>query len=355
MSRFYCSFLIPLFLIISCGKNDQSASKSDSTRTVSETERIMDSLDQRPADLQPVGSATMLAYRFTKGEAFTYTFETKTHVEQQTDTIKQVSDQDLKFTYDFQVIDFDEALGISKLKATCIKISFRGKYDAREFSYDSDSPLDKMQERMFAQYNAPLRQPFRIDVASDGTIKSISDVEKIVERLMGNDYKTAKFETKKRITEEYANNTIKDQLQLLFQKLPEKPVATDSVWNITWEGILGFLKVRHIANYQLNGIRQKGDERIAHIGIKMKSQYVGPKMMETEQGQATVEQFDVRGSGSSEFDLAKTRTRARVMQQEVSTAWSVVPPEELKKQIPNLGTIRMSQRANVSTKVEEIR
>ncbi len=349
------------FWIMNCGgKKVGKSSPEDSTQktdssSVALTPSIkkMDSLQQKPKDLQQVNTATMLKYIFKKGDVFSYRIHTITHVEEQTDTLKQISNQDVSFTYHFEVLNADPNGG-AKLQATCTQLVFYGKYGNREMSYNSDSKIDKTQEKLFAQYNAPLNIPFEVYVNAEGTLTSVSKVEKIVEKLMGNDFKKAKADAKKKVAEDYANVSLKDVIQLAFQKLSEKPVANDSAWNIVWEGILGFLKVKNVATYTLLGVRDEGKGKLAHIGIQMRTNYVGPPKMETGQGVATIERFDVKGTGTTLFDLTQNRSQKRVMEQVLVTKLSVDPPPDLKKEMPNIGIIHISQRATISHTIESL-
>lgn len=339
-------------LFCNCGQKKSEIKKTDSTTApITSASQRMDSLQEKPKDLQPVGSATMIKFIFKKGETFGYKVHTITHVEEQTDSIKQINDQTIQYTYKFEVLEANQEGG-GKLKATCTAISFHGKYGNHEMSYNSDTPPDKKQEKMFAQYNAPLNMPFEIDVNSEGTVTNVAKVDKIIERLMGNDYKTAKADAKKQVAEDYGNNALKDVIQLAFQKLSDKPVADENSWNITWTGAIGFLKVKNVATYTLQGVKISGNEKLAHIGIQMKSMYVGPPKLETGQGEATISQFDIRGTGSTQFDLIRNRTFKRTMQQILQTKLVVDPPKELKEQVPGMKLIHISQNATISTTVE---
>ncbi len=348
------SHVVPLFLLLlaaGCGSKKGGEESKSASQGSASPKTAMDSLQQVPGDVQKVREATLLKFLFNKGDVFAYRIRSVTQVEEQTDTVRQTSRQDVAYTYRFEVLDADAA-GNGHLRATCTEVVFRGAYGPRQLSYDSKAPSDKNQEKMFAQYNAPLNTPFEITVSPEGTVRGVSKVEKVVERLMGNDYKTSKADAKRQVAEDYGNNALKDIVQMAFQKLSEKPVATDSSWSITWDGAIGFLRVKNVGTYTLNGVKKEGAQNFAHIGIRMRSQYVGPQQVETGQGMATINQLDVKGTGKTMFDLDRHRTRSRHMEQELMTRITVDPPKELKDQMPNIGLIRMSQHATISWSIE---
>lgn len=342
---------LSLVIVLSCGEKKIEEAKKE---TPSSSEVKQDSelpVVEKPKDLQPVTSATMMKFVFKKGDVFGYKIQTITHVVEQTDSTKQVNHQDIRYSYKFEVLDSDGS-GTGRLKATCTEVVFNGKFGAKEMSYNSSSVLDKAQEKMYSQYNAPLNVPVEIRVNSEGTVVSISSEEKIAERLMGGDFKTSKAKARKQVATDYANTSIKSIIQLAFQKLSDEPVANDSAWVIIWEGTIGFLQVKNIATYTLLGVKTDAIGKYAHISMSMRSNYIGPKKVETGQGEATIETFDVKGTGTALFDLEKNRPRKRVMEQKLLTKIVVDPPEDLKQQMPNLGLIHISQHATVNTMVE---
>ena len=351
--------IIPLIACIAlslyaldCGEKTPPVSKGDSTAAANPSTVYVPPAE-KPKDLEPMSQSTMMKFVFTKGEKFSYHMRTITDVSETTDSVVQSSMQDLAFTYSFEVLGTDPD-GTGRLSAECSHVQFKGKYGNREMSYDSSSPKDKAQEKTFAQYSAVLRNPFEIEVSAEGTIISIKNVDRIIEKIAGSDYKSMKLEARKQIAEDFANNTLKNQLQIVFQKLSDKPVANDSSWTIEWEGNLGFLQVKNTALYTLQGVKTDASGSMAHIGIAMKTQYIGPKKMDTGQGMATIQALDAKGTGSTVFDLTKHRTKKRSMDQKLLTRLVVDPPQELKAQMPNIGLIKISQDASIKTTVVEV-
>ena len=113
------------------------------------------------------------------------------------------------------------------------------------------------------------------------------------------------------IARDYAETGIKAVLQLAFQKLAETPVGKDSSWSIIRPDRIGYLAVRNAATYTVRDIVKSPNGQVAHIDAAIKSDYVGKKVMDTGQGMATMNEFDVNGLGSTVFNLDFGRVRRR--------------------------------------------
>jgi len=173
--------------------------------------------------------------------------------------------------------------------------------------------------------------------------------------LMQEDYNTTEFKTKKLIERQYGESTLKNVIQLAFQKLENKQLRVDSSWYLNWTGNQGYLKLENKAKYTLQGFENTSAGRLAHIVVKMKSDYLGERKIDTGQGMATVDHFDITGSGTSTFNMDTGRSQSRKLHQNVSLKFFVEVPTELKQMAPDQAKdFWMVQNATVENVIEPL-
>jgi hypothetical protein len=291
-----------------------------------------------PANLERSGSAMLLRYKFVKGDKFGLEITTIENVKLTRDTTTQQNKQTLTYRYVFEVI---EALpdGAARLKATCLRVKFDGDYSdvrgRKKMSYDTDEKNSTDKQKLFGQYIAQHRIGLILDIDAMGTIRKVGNVTEVIKQLLGRDYATTAAATKAQLENDYADNVLKNALQLAFQKFDEAPVAVDSSWSIGWTGPIGWMQLRHNAVYTLKGFAQESEGRVAYVVVNLKSEYVGGKTVDTGEGTATIQQFDVGGSGSTRFNMDRGICLDRRMKQHIFARFFIEPPEELKKMAPD--------------------
>jgi hypothetical protein len=183
----------------------------------------------------------------------------------------------------------------------------------------------------------------------------VSKYDEVIKRLLGKEFNTIKQDARQKIAADFAEKGLKEILQTAFQKLEDRPVGVDSTWHHLWAGDLGFMKIKNDATYTLKGFSQGAHGKFAHISAVMTSKYIGSKRLDTGQGMATVEEFDVKGSGATIFDMAQGRADSRKLTQTIRVRFFIEPPDELKQAAPEQAkNFRITQNATVESTVEKI-
>jgi hypothetical protein len=310
-----------------------------------------------PASLDTQGDATTFIYRFTAGEIFGYSIRNVERVKMTRDTAVETNVQEVTYRYAFKVVAV-AADGSATLQATCLGVTFSGEYQTpsgkKSMSYDSDKANSPQTERTYAKYGAPVKTPFEITVDSGGLITSVGKLDGVIRRLMGDDYKTAKAQARGMIEKDYGENGLKNIVQLAFQTFDGKPVGVDESWVRTWSGKFGYLAAEHTGTYTLKGYSGEQGARQAHFAIALTSRYMGSRKLDTGQGIATMEEFTVRGSGHTAFDMARGRSASRKLVQTVFTKLWVEVPAELKQLQPELHDFWWITDGSVDNEIEPI-
>lgn len=346
--------LAVLLFISACG-NSGGGGAADSTSAAAGDSLTADV----PANLERGEGPIQLALRFRKGDAFGYAIKTTQNVAITSDTIVDKSVQTMTYRYRFDVLD-TLSDGSARLRATCLAMRFEGEYESagtkKSMRYDSGEKNDPAKEKMFMQYAACVGAPFEIVLSPQGRIERVGGTDAVIQRLLGADRKTMSSDAVAKVTADYSENGLKGIVQQAFQKLPERPVAADSLWKHSWGGTLGFLRLQNDATYTLKGFQQRPEGRAAIITAKMTSRYTGDKRLDTGQGMATVHAFDVSGSGLTVFDLAAGRPASRAIMQKVYAKFFVEPPAELKQVAPDQAKdFWWIQEATIGNTVETIK
>jgi hypothetical protein len=279
----------------------------------------------------------MLNYRMRAGDTFGYMIKNVEDVSITQDTIININHQELSWWYRFEVLEVQPGGGV-RLRTTCDRVLFTGSYDGpggvQNVRYDSREKNEYDTEKKFAQYNAPVNTPFVIVVANDGRIADITELTEVIKNYLKDDYRTTKSNQLGGISRDYADTGLRSVLQLAFQKLAETPVGRDSSWTIVRPEHIGYLAIRNAAVYTVLDMVKSPSGRVAHIDAAISSAYTGDKKMDTGQGMATMDDFDVKGRGSTAFNIDKGRVQRRRLRTNVKVKMWVEPPEELKKMVP---------------------
>jgi len=276
-------------------------------------------------------------YQFRVGDRFGYSIYSEENVN--LDSEKQVQENVQKLThwYRFEVLEATPGGG-GRLRVTCDRVLFSGSYKSgrgeNKIDYDSDADNTYDVEKRFAEHNAPVNAPFEIVVESNGRISAIEKLDAMVKNYLRDDYGTTRSQDLGGIMETLSQQKLKPVLQRAFQNLSQGPVAKDSTWVLTNLEHLGYLSYRSTAVYAVRDIVKSATGRRMHIDYDMTSQYVGKKEVDTGQGIATMDVFDVTGKGLTVFNMERGRVQRRKWRTDVDVRMYVEPPEELKQVAP---------------------
>ena len=344
-------FLSSLAALASCVRSGKTPGTSDSTA-------VKDSSLSGGAKLERTAELVRLAMHGNKGDSFAYVLTSFQDVTMTRDSSVEKSRQRMAYRYRFDVLETSDD-GSSRLRVTCLGMKFKGEYssngESKTMQYDSGEKNDPAKDKQFAQYNAPVNAPFEIQLSKEGKIETVSKYEEVIKRLLGKEFNTIKQEARQKIANDFAEHGLKDIVQTAFQKLEDRPLGVDSAWHHLWAGDLGFMKIRNDATYTLKGFSKGDHGRLAHISAVMTSKYIGSKTLDTGQGMATVEDFDVKGSGATVFDIEKGRPDSRTLPQTIHVRFFIDPPAELKQAAPDQAKgFRITQNATVESTVEKI-
>lgn len=355
--RYLFVFLYSFLSLTACKSGDQQQAEAgavvDSARQVMENETY--TTDDRGPSIA-LDAPVTLFYRMREGDTFGYLIRNTEDVTVVQDTIANINHQVLSYWYRFEVM---EAMpeGGARLRTTCDRVSFSGTYDGpggkQTVTYDSQEKNSYEIEKRFAQYNAPVNTPFVIVIDKDGRIADVTGLTDVIKNYLKDDFRTTKSNQMEGIARDYAETGLKAVLQLAFQKLAETPVGKDSSWTIVRPDRIGYLAVRNSAVYTVRDVVKAPSSKVAHIDAAISSAYVGKKVMDTGQGMATMDEFDVKGIGSTVFNLEKGRVQRRRLRTDVKVKMWVEPPAELKELAPDQAhDFWYSQKASVENVIE---
>lgn len=332
-------FLISFLTLTAC--NGGAKQQANGEAVVDSATQALENATYTAEDKGPsitLDAPVMLTYRMKPGDTFGYKIENVEDVTIIQDTINNINHQNLSYWYRFEVLEVQPEGG-ARLRVTCDRVIFSGTYDGprgkQSVKYDSQEKNAYDVEKKFAQYNAPVNTPFVIVIAKDGRIADITELTEVIKNYLKDDYRTTKSNQMTGIARDYADSGLKSVLQLAFQKLAEVPVGKDSSWTITRPDRIGYLGIRNTAVYTVRDVVKSPSGKVAHIDASITSLYTGDKKMDTGQGMATMNEFDVKGKGSTVYNLDKGRVQRRRLRTDVKVKMWVEPPEELKKLAPD--------------------
>jgi hypothetical protein len=349
-----------LALVAGCGRaQEKAASKRDSTGIPAARDAGGQEIPdvEVPASLDRQGEAAVFAYRFAPGDMFGYSIRNVERVRVTRDTLTDNNLQEVTYRYAFKVLAVN-ADGGATVEVTCLGVTFSGSYKSaageKTMSYDSEAKNPPQKDRTFALYGAPVRTPYELTIDRTGLITAVGRLDAVMRRYMGEDFKTSKAAARAAIEKEYGNNALKNIVQMAFQTFSADPVDVDGSWVKDSPTKLGYLAVEHRATYTLKGFSGAGDARQAHFALALTSRYMGPRKLDTGQGIGTIEEYSVRGTGRTEFDMTRGRsTRRKTVQSVFTKVWMEVPPD-LKQLQPDMRDYWWITDGAVETEVEPI-
>ncbi len=350
-------FLISLLVLTAC--NSETKQQAEGAAEVDSATQALENATYTAEDKGPsitLDAPVMLTYRMKQGDTFGFMIESVEDVTIIQDTIENINHQLLSYWYRFEVLE-SRPEGGGRLRVTCDRVRFSGSYDGpggkQTAEYDSQEDNAYEIEKNFAQYNAPVNTPFVIVIAKDGRIADITELTEVIKNYLKDDYRTTKSDQMQGIARDYADSGLKSVIQLAFQKLAEAPVGKDSAWTITRPDRIGYLGIRNTAVYTVRDVVKSPSGQVAHIDAAITSLYTGDKRFDTGQGMATMNEFDVKGKGSTVYNLDKGRVQRRRLRTYVKVKMWVEPPEELKQMAPDqVHDFWYIQEASIENRIE---
>jgi hypothetical protein len=328
-------FSMLLLACSSCRQQaEDAAAVADSTAITAD---VLSVDEQGPA--VRLDAPLILAYSFREGDTFGYQIRKMESISMFRDSLlEEKNDVNITRWYTFKVLEAYPQGG-GRLLAECDRVLYDGQYSGpsgkREMTYDSREANASNVERLLSEFNAPVGHPFEVVIAPDGRIAAVEKLDGVIRNFMKEDYATTKSDQIKAITQDYAQTGIKSVLQLVFQKLHDKPVAEDSSWVILSAQKLGYLSLRDDAVYTLKSITGTDLGKLAHIGVRLRSLYTGNPSFDTGQGMATMKDFDIAGVGRTSFNIDVGRVHRRSIKNSVFVNMFVEPPDDLKRMAPD--------------------
>lgn len=347
----YLLFISALLLACSSCRNTQNGGDAAADSLQAEVGSLAG--DEKGPSVN-LDAPMVLVYRFTKGDTFGYKISKVENVTMMQDTVSEKKEQILTHWYTFSVIE-GYPDGGGRLRAECDRVSFSHKYDGpqgkKDMNYDSRASNSHDIEKLYSNYNATVKTPFEIVVAADGRIAAVEKLDAVIRNYLKDDFATTKSNQIESIKQDYAQSGIKAVLQMIFQNLPDTPVGKDSSWVIMKPEQMGYLNYRNDAAYALSDVTKTAAGRLAHISARISSTFTGNRTMDTGQGMATMEDFNVKGTGRTTYNIDKGRVHRRKIKNTVYVKMYIEPPAELK-QLTKIENFWWSNSATVEDSIE---
>lgn len=363
-------FLLAISLALSGCKSTDEGKKpeeaAENTDLVNDPETAVETVD--PSTLEGRGEKITMGLKFQKGDVFGYAITKTENLRSVQDTMNSAGEMvkfrfsnnttSIRYDYKFEVKE-ELPEGAARIKATCLRVKFDGAFEdetgSREMAFDSDAENSRDKLKTFVQYNAPVNTPFEFIVDHEGNVRETLALDAITKRLLMDDYATTKLEARNMIQEQYSESMLKSIIQQAFQEIQDKPLSVDSSWKLVWSGQVGYMQVRNTSTYTLQGYKDEGNGRVAHVTAVLQSEYLGKKQFDTGQGMATVEKFNIGGRGASTFNIDTGKPLTRKMKQKLNVRFYIEPPEEAKLAAPDqVFDFYMTQNAIIENDVRPL-
>lgn len=140
------------------------------------------------------------------------------------------TNQKIKMTYIYDVIDVDSA-GNILIKVTFQAIRFSEAGPRGEIEYDSSNPPTSLSPE-FRGLAALVGKSFTLKLAPDGQIKEIKGVDKMIDSMIEQlgVPEDRRDLTEKSLKEQFGNEALKEMITKVTVKYPNKPVEKGSEW-----------------------------------------------------------------------------------------------------------------------------
>lgn len=283
------------------GENQPEESKTDIL--------TVDSVDLKgtPLSADEIGKVD-LTYALQKGDAFTFKLISITDEFQsvKTDTVQQMKlDQKISYLIDTKIeeVESDKSFEVS---FTFKEIALDGKMNNESFTFNSKKSVDSTQKERYLEYLALIDNTFSARIDKYGNILEIYRTTKIADKILElrNMKDSISSEQKQYFVQDITNGALRPVVMQLFRRLPDKPVAKDSVWNFP-QSPMNFqvFEVKNTHQFKLTGFEKIDDANFAIIegGIQSLSALVPEAKANGIQMQNT----GYSGSGKMFFNLSK--------------------------------------------------
>ena len=142
------------------------------------------------------------------------------------------------FTMDFFVADVNES-GTMSVDVRYKRLSYKAQGPMGVIEFDSSYPPEQMHPAMIG-LKALVGKGFKIDVGSDGSVKDVKGIDKMVEQIAAEieippraDEKTTRDAIKQSMKENYEEKNIKGRMKNMLGEYPSVPVGVGACWKVT--------------------------------------------------------------------------------------------------------------------------
>ena len=293
--RYILCFLL-ILSIFSCSDNKTSNIKlNDSTNLISD--KLISS---------PKADGFYLKYKLKKGDKFDYQIKTTSSSTQEliadstiTTNVNQTVQYRIKLT-----VDKIDANNLATVTVFVESVILDGIINGQPISYDSKYIQSSQERVMFAQYEAIKNQRFSINVAVNGEITKIYNMNSIINELLliQNQKNIASKEQKKELENNFVQSALRPLSEQLFRKFPFEEVSINYSWIEKYYSQFALFQIENIATYQLNEVVNNDKDSVVVISAGLTINWDGEHNA-NEQGM-TFYFYDpvVSGSGIVKFN-----------------------------------------------------
>ena len=260
--KYLLSAILISLIVIGCGKT------SDKTTTKAKDKFAFDSSDVATKPVANPNAKFTLKYNFIKGKTYHYRLTSISHDDQEIKidtTISRNIDQTLVYLMNLTVKNIDKD-SIMEISCDIPSIKLDANADGKKYNYQSGVTPDSIAKTQFSEYEAIINNPFRVRVSTNGEIKDIYSLDKIVEKYLNlkNYSDSVTVDQKDMLRNQMIEGALKPILIQVFRKLPDKSLAKDSTWTHNQPPSKFLVFQLHNTNiYKVMSLDEMGSSKIA--------------------------------------------------------------------------------------------
>lgn len=276
MKTLYLLFI--LTVIVASGCNDQKNNRNGDLPE--ETVFQMDTSLVATTDSGNKDETFIPRYLFENGNTYSYKFSTLTESEQQLITDTTISSkyrQIATYIVDFKIDNIEEDSTFEmKVTVKDIKIDIESAADTINYIVGTKEDSAKMVQ--FSEFEAIRKNPFSIRLSKQGEVLEVFRADKIASDYtdLNNLSDSLTAEQKSKIREDIANGFLRPIMSQIFRVLPNKKLATDSVWIQEQKPVPILIFQMNYSNvFTVKGIEMLEGDRVAVFNGSMKTTFTG--------------------------------------------------------------------------------
>ena len=250
-----------------------------------------------------------LGYNLKQGSKFKFKLTTNTiqNQELKSDTLMSIKTE----RTENYIVD-TEVIRVTPEKQNAVKvmvesIDMTGNINGKTFQYDSKNTKANSGEEEFMEYNILLNSPFRIIFGADGEISNVLDGEKIAQKTidLGSATHQVSPEEKKYLEQQITSGLLQPICEQLYRKLPDKKVAIDSSWLVSYESGLATFKITNNAEYTLSDIKIVQGDTLLYIDADLSAVVAGENTAQDEKASYNFQDPKISGKGKIVYNFSK--------------------------------------------------